>query len=128
MASVSCVSLPGKHISLVICVRGNTYHKGSHITVTPSTLQNDTFSPVHSTKRRAHFHLSTLQFSKVSVSISIFNRLTVWTIDENTTTQTECWDRHIRNLCTNAVSKFESSSEKGACAKLRGNGYNAHRF
>ena len=25
----------GKHISLVICVRGNTYHGGTHITVTP---------------------------------------------------------------------------------------------
>ena len=24
-----------KHISLVICVRGNTYHGGTHITVTP---------------------------------------------------------------------------------------------
>ena len=25
----------GKHISLVICIRGNTYHGGTHITVTP---------------------------------------------------------------------------------------------
>ena len=30
-----CVSLPGVHISLVICVRGYTYHGGTHITVTP---------------------------------------------------------------------------------------------
>ena len=34
IASVSCVCPPGKHISLVICVRGNTYHGGAHITVT----------------------------------------------------------------------------------------------
>ena len=34
IASVFCVSLPGKHISLVICVRGNTYHRETHITVT----------------------------------------------------------------------------------------------
>ena len=33
-ASVFCVSLPGVHISLVICVRGYTYHGGTHITAT----------------------------------------------------------------------------------------------
>ena len=36
IASVFCVSLPGKHISLVICVRGHTYHGETHITVTPA--------------------------------------------------------------------------------------------
>ena len=29
----------GKHISLVICVRGNTYHGGTHISVTPVPAQ-----------------------------------------------------------------------------------------
>ena len=29
-----CVFLPGKHISLVICVRRHTYHGETHITVT----------------------------------------------------------------------------------------------
>ena len=33
--SVFCVSLPEIHISLVICVRGYTYHGDTHITVTP---------------------------------------------------------------------------------------------
>ena len=35
-ASVFCVSPPGIHISLVICVWGYTYHGNTHITVTPS--------------------------------------------------------------------------------------------
>ena len=35
-ASVFCVSLPGVQISLVICVRGYTYHGGTHITATPA--------------------------------------------------------------------------------------------
>ena len=35
LASVFCVSPPGKHISLVIFVRGNTYHGGTRIAVTP---------------------------------------------------------------------------------------------
>ena len=30
----------GKHISLVICVRGNTYHGETHITVTPEHAYN----------------------------------------------------------------------------------------
>ena len=34
-APVFCVSLPGTHISLVICVRGHTYHGDTHITVIP---------------------------------------------------------------------------------------------
>ena len=34
-ASVFCVSPPGIHISLVICVWGYTYHGDTHITVTP---------------------------------------------------------------------------------------------
>ena len=41
IASVFCVSLPGKHISLVICVRGHTYHGETHITVTPPTALNN---------------------------------------------------------------------------------------
>ena len=36
VASVLCVSPPGEHISLVICVPGNTYHGETHITVTPA--------------------------------------------------------------------------------------------
>ena len=34
-----CVSPPGKHISLVICIRGNTYHGETHITVTPEVVK-----------------------------------------------------------------------------------------
>ena len=40
IASVSRVSPPGEHISLVISVRGNTYHGETHITVTPALPRN----------------------------------------------------------------------------------------
>ena len=36
--SVFCVSPPGIHVSLVICVRGYTYHGDTHITVTAALL------------------------------------------------------------------------------------------
>ena len=37
-ASVFCVSPPGIHISLVICVWGYTYHGDTHVTVTPGGI------------------------------------------------------------------------------------------
>ena len=43
-ASVFCVSPLGIHISLVICVRGYTYHGDTHITVTPVCIGNDASS------------------------------------------------------------------------------------
>ena len=48
IASVFCVSLPGKHISLVICVRGHTYHGETHITVTPLKYSKIERSTAHS--------------------------------------------------------------------------------
>jgi len=33
--------LEGIHISLVICVRGYTYHGDTHITVTPALVMRD---------------------------------------------------------------------------------------
>ena len=36
-----CVSPQGIHISLVICVRGYTYHGDTHITVTPGSKNKE---------------------------------------------------------------------------------------
>ena len=41
IASVLCVSPPVEHISLLICVRGNTYHGETHITVTGTATGTD---------------------------------------------------------------------------------------
>ena len=59
IASVFCVSLPGKHISLVICVRGHTYHGETHIPVTP--VFRDLGTPVKRNKKQLSDYMTMQQ-------------------------------------------------------------------